>query len=125
MSSERNGRLVSIRCVGHYGADELTAHLDRHVDDPALPPDARILLDLRESESVKDRSVGTLREMADYFVARAPRFGNRAALVVEGALRYGLMRMAAAWVEVHGVDAQVFRDEGEARRWLLGERPPP
>jgi hypothetical protein len=34
-------------------------------------------------------------------------------------VRYGLMRMAAAWADFHGVEAGVFLDEAKARAWLL------
>jgi hypothetical protein len=89
------------------------------IDSDDFPKPARILLDLRKAGSVLKRSISDLKRIAATFVEHSCLFDNRVALLVDGLARYGLMRMAAAWVERDGVSAAVFRDPDEARRWTL------
>jgi hypothetical protein len=113
------GDLALVRCVGVYTTDALIGALNSLLSNPDLPEHAQILLDLRNSQSVLNRSIPELRRIATTFVGVAGRFDHRCALLVRGAARYGLMRMAAVWAELRGVEARVFRDEQEARNWLL------
>lgn len=82
------------------------------------------VLDVRESESVLGRSIADMRAIADSFMQRAALTDRRLALVAEGPARFGLMRMAATWVELAGIEAKVFRDLGEAQAWALSRLPP-
>jgi hypothetical protein len=115
---EIDGQLCVLSCQGSYSADELIAALDALLSDPNLPENPLLLLDLRESASVLRRPIPELRRIAYYFTKHAHRFDNRCALLVSGAARYGLMRMASMWIDLRGVEARVFRDEAESREWL-------
>jgi hypothetical protein len=114
------GRVCVLRCEGEYEIDEATSALDELVRSQELPGDAELLLDVRAADSMVRSSVGELRSVAEFFVERASAFENRCAILVDRPVHYGLMRMAAAWVELQGVEAAVFRNETEARDWLLG-----
>jgi len=116
----REGELVLVRCIGVYSTDELIGVFSSLLSAPDLPERAALLLDLCESQSVLGRSIPDLRRIATTFTAVAGRFDRRCALLVRGSARYGLMRMAAVWVDLQGVEARVFREEREAREWLLG-----
>lgn len=124
VETSRDGRLCVMRCHGEYAIAELKAGLDGFIEDPELPADARFLLDMRGAESVLRSTPARLRDVATYFARRASHFGHRCALVVEGTLVYGLMRMASSWIEYEGVEARVFRDTEPAREWLLAPAPP-
>lgn len=76
-----------------------------------------VLLDLRRSASLVRRPVAELRQVTGYFAIELARDDLSCALLVKGAVRYGLMRMVASWVP-GGVRVRVFRDGGEALTWL-------
>lgn len=111
-----------VRCEGEYEIADIKAALHAFLEDPALPPDAEMLMDVSRADSMLHKPVGPMRELARYYAARSEAFGSRTALVVEGLARYGLMRMAAVWASIEGVDARVFRDENEAAAWLLADQ---
>jgi hypothetical protein len=123
VAAQLEGALFVVRCVGEYGVDELLSCVDRSLAAPGFPEHAHALLDVREAQSLLSRSVSDLRRVAFHFLHHRERFGNRGALVVEGLARYGLMRMASTWVHLRGIDMRVFRNEPEARAWLLGDTP--
>jgi hypothetical protein len=115
---EREGRIFVMRMRGSYPADALIHRLDEILALDDFPAGAGLMLDMREAESVLNRSTREMRDVTEYFAAHSEPFGHRVALLVEGLARYGLMRMAAAWADLEGVDAGVFRDEDKALAWL-------
>jgi hypothetical protein len=119
VATTREGRLYIITFAGTYSPDEVIGSFRSIVDADDFPKNARLLLDLRNADSVLERSISDLKLIAEHFVDNARSFDDRVALVVDGLARYGLMRMAAAWVERDWVSAPVFRDMAEARRWVL------
>jgi hypothetical protein len=112
-------RLLTIRCEGTYSVEELR----RPWNDVAAMRDLQLpiacVLDIRESESILRRSVADMRGIAESFLQRAAITDRRLAIVTSGAARFGLMRMAATWVELAGIEAKVFRDLEEAKSWVL------
>lgn len=110
--------MFRMRVVGAYPSQALMRALDEILASDDFPAGAGLLLDMRKSESVFDRSTREMRDITEYFASHAEPLGNRIALLVEGLARYGLMRMAAAWADLAGVEAGVFRDEAKARAWL-------
>lgn len=119
MSYRLEGRLLVVIAEGHYPVQELKDVFEGAMRDPELPADARLVVDVSRSESLIRRSTPELRELERFFLGHAPRVGGRVALVVEGLVRFGLMRMAAAWVDLAGYQARVFRDLEQARAWAL------
>jgi len=113
-----DGRVVVVVCEGTYPPEELGAAWRRAQAHPAYPPDHRICLDTRKSASLARRSTAELRSIAEGFVSRAQSVGNRCALVARPGVQYGLMRMASAWVDSHGVVAFVTTDLVKAIAWL-------
>lgn len=74
-------------------------------------------MDLRRSEAT--RSTGELLSVVDFVGSqRDHTLPLRCAVVATTDLRFGLSRMAAAYVERYGVDLQVFRDVQSAEYWL-------
>ena len=78
---------------------------------------ARVLLDMSQSQSVAERATRELEESARLFAERASVV-RKVAIVAPQDLVYGLMRMAAAFSEGGGLNAQAFRDKSEAEAWL-------
>lgn len=115
--------IVTLRMVGRYAPADIRAALLAALDDPRGGPTAGLLFDVRASTSLADRPTEAIREMARFLASYGARFGGRMALLATADYAFGLMRMGSVIVEAEGVAAQTFRDEAEARAWLLG-RPP-
>ncbi len=110
--------LIALRLSGEYAPTEIKSALLDALDDPRLPGDAQLLFDLRESRSIQDRTADDVRDMARFLAAHGQRFGNRVAMVTNGDLAFGLMRLGAVTAQSGGVEAEVFRDIHSARAWL-------
>jgi hypothetical protein len=119
----REGRLVVVQCIGQYSPDDIFQRLDEAERAPNYPEEPEMLLDVRNAQSVLRRPSRELRGVTHRFARRAARYGHRCAILVEGRLRYGLMRMAATWIGFENVDARVFTSEPEAKQWLLEVAP--
>lgn len=117
--THREGRIYTVVASGSYSTLDLRRALEDILAREDFPPDARIMLDIRAADSVVHRRVDELRSVTEHFLSHADRFGGQAAIVVRGAARYGLMRMAATWAELAGVHVFVTRDVDEARARLL------
>lgn len=115
---EFDDRVIVLRMVGKYAASDIRKTILDALADVRLPKGAVLLFDLRESTSLRDRTADEVREMARFLAAHGPRFGNRLAMVTGDDLAFGLMRLGSATANSGGVDAEVFRDMGAARRWL-------
>jgi hypothetical protein len=116
-----DGEVIVVRPAGKYTTHELKAAILDALDDERLPPRAVLLLDLRESRSLQDRTADEVREMAHFLATHGGRFGQRLAMVTTGDLAFGLMRLGAAAAESRGLAAEVFRDVEAARVWLSRE----
>ncbi len=93
--------------------------LDEIVADPARPAPSHLILDVTRSESFQRRATADLRAITEHFLRHASVFERRCAVVVEGAVGYGLARMTSTWLEMEDVQVRIFSDTEEASRWLL------
>jgi SpoIIAA-like len=116
-----DGDVIAVRAAAKYSTHELKAAILDALDDARLPPRAVMLLDLRESRSLQDRTADEVREMAGFLASHGGRFGHRLAMVTNGDLAFGLMRLGAAAAESGGLAAEVFRDLATAKAWLSRE----
>ncbi|MGD8412666.1 MAG: STAS/SEC14 domain-containing protein [Candidatus Latescibacterota bacterium] len=104
---------------GVYGSEAIIQSFNEALEDPAFPGEnARLLLDVRGSDSLADRSVEDLRKVAEHYARNADRVGRRCAIVAQSDIHFGLMRMAVAFTETYDADARVFKSEDEAVDWL-------
>lgn len=113
-----DGRVLVIQGAGEYATAELVEAWLHGRELPAFGTARGICLDVRESSSLAKRSVEDLRGVTEWFIAHAAEVGGRCALVTRPGVQYGLMRMAAAWVELKSLEAEVFTDLAEATAWL-------
>ena len=113
-------RLIHLSFHGETSVSTLERVLDEALDDPACPPLPEIVVDIRHSTSVGERSSDELRSGARLFAARQDRLGRRSAVIAEPGFQFGLMRMTGSYAEGSGRQVGVFSSEGEALAWLLG-----
>ena len=64
------GRLLTLTLEGEYPPEDVITTFDRALGDPSLPPDARLLIDVRSSESVASSPTSSLRMVAEAFPSR-------------------------------------------------------
>ena len=95
-------RLLTMYLEGEYPPEDVITTFDQALADQALPPDARLLIDIRPSESVAASPTKDLRLVAEAFPQRAARVGGLCAVLLEGLLQYGLMRMASVFSHLNG-----------------------
>ncbi len=112
-----DGDRLLVRCEGEYPSEALVDAWVAALEDPRGPAVCTLLVDVRRSAALIRRPIGELRRVAGYFAFELARRDVTCALLVEGAVRYGLMRMVASWIP-GGVRVRVFRDEGQALGWL-------
>ena len=115
---EFDNDVILLRLVGKYTTSDLKSSILDALDDARLPQRPVLLFDLRESQSLQDRTADEVRDMGRFLAAHGRRFGNRLAMVTASDLAFGLMRLGAVAAEAGGVAAEVFRDMGAAKEWL-------
>ena len=113
-----DGDVLVFKPSGVYPPDELYIAWDAAMADERCPPEPRVLLDVRHSRALQGRSVADLRKVTQFFLDRAVGRSRRVALLAEGALQYGIMRMAATWVSLDRATARVFTSQTDALDWL-------
>ncbi|MFL5561854.1 MAG: hypothetical protein ACJ79K_10300 [Gemmatimonadaceae bacterium] len=120
---EIDGTIVVLHLTGIYPPSELRAAFVAALAKPRERPLSGIMVDLRESESLMTRTLGDMTSIVGFLAYHATAYGNRVALVVAGDTQYAVIRMAAEDLHTAGIAASVFRDAGEALRWLRPSTP--
>jgi len=101
--------MAQLTVHGSPGPSEWRVALRRLVEDPALPPGAAVLCDLRAATADGERAPIS-EDLLDLLGHR------RAALVVRAGERPALEREASAASHLH---VEIFTDYRTALRWLL------
>src|SRR5690349_17311416 len=96
------------------------------VDGPRFPPRARVMIDDRELDGFAT-TASDVDALVHAVAERSARLaGCRCAVVVGGALDFGLARMwQLSSGERTGVGVQLFYDVDAAAAWLAAGTPPP
>ena len=113
-----DSNIIVVNFSGTYTIDAMKAEITRSLDDPGCPDDAIMLLDLRDDESVQERSPKDIREMSYFFGEIRDRIHRRMAMVTSDTLSFGLMNMAKAYDQSMGIDCRVFNDMDKALDWM-------
>ncbi len=115
------GIIFKMVAEGEYSTQDMIDCFDEALADPALPANARYLLDVSRADSLVKHTNAEMLQVLGHFIPISDRVGGMCALVAEPQVHYGKMRMAATWAQDQGLDARVFRVYEEAVRWLRGE----
>jgi hypothetical protein len=114
---------IRTTCTGEVGFDEVVAHFRELEGNPSLPARLDVLLDLSACRTLPES--GQVRSIAGE-VARLQsklRWGACAIVAPRDAM-FGMSRMFQVLVEACFSSSRVFRELGEAERWLASVRAP-
>jgi hypothetical protein len=107
-----------------YVPADIQKALLQGLKDPQTSGVAGLLFDVSRSKSLRTRSPDDVIAMGYFLAQYADAFARRVALVGFDDFPYGMMRMGQVTLERQGVASEVFREEAQARKWLLqNERP--
>lgn len=111
-------RIILTTAHGILTDDELLAHKQRLVRDPAFEPDMVELSDVRGVDELAVTPEG-IRRFVEQDREDADRFGDyKLAIVASQDVVFGMARMYATLTEANLSTVGVFRDMEEARAWL-------
>jgi hypothetical protein len=107
---------IETACVGDVSLAEVLDHF-RELAGLDLPPHLDVLLDLSPMTSLPE--TGQIRTAADAVggLAATVRFGACAVVAKENVI-FGMSRMFGVYAERAFARVHVFRERGEAERWL-------
>ena len=111
--------IISLRMIGDYEVRDLRSALLAALDDPRAIHLKGLLFDVSGSESLKQRYATDVIEVGNFLASHQHRFNNRIALVAATDFRYGMMRLGSAALQTHAVVNRVFRNDADARVWLI------
>src|SRR5689334_16513566 len=111
--------IISVRMIGEYEVREIQAAFLAALDDSRAVDLKGLLFDVSESESLKERYAADVIDVGNFLATHNHRYGNRVALVAGTDFRYGMMRLGSAALRTHAVVNRVFRNDAEARAWLI------
>lgn len=114
---------IDTRCTGALTLDEVMSHFRKLEADPSLPGRLDVLLDLDEVTSLPEST--QLREVTRAISRLEPRVAwGACAIVASRDALYGMSRVFEVLVEGLFARTHVFRERGEAQRWLDSRRLP-
>jgi hypothetical protein len=116
---ELQDRLLVLHLIGNYDFDEPVRAVAAALTDPAFRSGTMLLVDARLSTT--RRSSDELRERAIWMQSLTARgIAARSALLINSKPhQYGVARMAGAYVQMRGLEFEIFTDMEEASLWLL------
>jgi len=114
-------RVLVVRLDGDYGYNEPMRAVTAAMQDPGFIPGTPLLIDARRSTT--SRSSEEFRSRAIWMAGlTAKGLSHRCAMVIRSLPhQYGLARMAATHVEIHGLELQIFTEIEQAFEWLQEE----
>jgi len=113
--------MLRLSFEGDTSLSALGALLDEALADPECPTTPGVLVDLRQSTSIGQRSGDEMRTGAGLFQERADRLSGRMSVITHAGVQYGVMRMAGAYADGMGVEVGVFETESAAVEWLAAD----
>ena len=123
-------RIIALRMVDIYVPADIQKTLLQGLADPRTSSAIGLLFDVSLSKSLRIRTNDDIVAMGYFLAQHADAYARRVALVGFDDFPYGMMRMGRVTLEHEGITSEVFREETQARKWLLQNRsiavtPPP
>jgi len=111
--------IVVLRMIDLYVPADIQKALLQGLADPGTKPAVGLLFDVTRSKSLRVRSSDDIAAMGYFLAQHAEAFARRVALVGFDDFPFAMMRMGRITLEREGITTEVFRDETNARKWLL------
>lgn len=111
--------ILSLRMTGEYEVREIRSALLAALDDPRAVDLKGLLFDVSGSESLKERYAADVIDVGNFLASHQHRYNNHIALVAGSDFRYGMMRLGSSALQTHAVVNRVFRNDADARAWLI------
>jgi len=112
--------VVTIALEGENSPDAVIQCFHEALEDPAVPAQFFLMLDVHKSTSLATRPTPEIIRVAEYIGPFKDRVTRCAVLATEN-VQFGLSRLGAVYSETAGVMTSVFRDRDEAVSWLHGK----
>jgi len=119
VSFEFADRIIVLRMIDLYAPADIQKTLLQGLTDPRTSGAIGLLFDVSQSKSLRTRSNDDIVAMGYFLAQHADAFARRVALVGFDDFPYGMMRIGRVTLEHEGITSEVFREETEARKWLL------
>jgi hypothetical protein len=123
VSFEFADRIIVLRMIDLYVPADIQKTLLQGLADPRTSGAIGLLFDVSLSKSLRIRTNDDIVAMGYFLAQHADAFARRVALVGFDDFPYGMMRMGRVTLEHEGITSEVFREETEARKWLLQDPP--
>jgi hypothetical protein len=111
--------IIVLRMVDLYVPADIQKTLLLGLSDPRTSEAVGLLFDVSRSKSLRARSSDDIIAMGYFLAQHADAYARRVALVGFDDFPYGMMRMGRVTLEHEGIASEVFREETQARKWLL------
>lgn len=111
--------IIALRMIDLYVPEEIQKALLQGLTDPRTSRAVGLLFDVTRSKSLRTRSSDDVVAMGYFLAQHGEAFARRVALVGFDDFPFGMMRMGRVTLEREGITSEVFRDEVNARKWLL------
>ena len=111
--------IVVLRMIDLYVPTEIQKALLDGLSDPKTKGAIGLIFDVSRSKSLRVRSSDDIAAMGYFLAQHADAFSRRVALVGFDDFPFAMMRMGRITLEREGITTEVFRDDTNARKWLL------
>jgi hypothetical protein len=119
VSFEFTDRIIVLRMIDLYAPADIQKTLLEGLTDHRTSGAVGLLFDVSRSKSLRTRSSDDIIAMGYFLAQHAEAYARRVALVGFDDFPYAMMRMGRVTLEHEGITSEVFREETDARKWLL------
>ena len=116
---EFSGGIIALRMIDLYVPADIQKALLQGLTDPGTSGAAGLLFDVTRSKSLRARSSDDVIAMGYFLAQHADSYARRVALVGFDDFPFAMMRMGRVTLEHEGITSEVFREDADARKWLL------
>ena len=119
VSFEFTDTIIVLRMIDLYVPPDIQKALLQGLADPRTSGAAGLQFDVSRSKSLRTRSSDDIIAMGYFLAQHGDSYARRVALVGFDDFPYAMMRMGQVTLEREGITSEVFREETQARKWLL------
>jgi len=111
--------IIVLRMIDLYVPEEIQKALLQGLTDPRTSGAIGLLFDVSRSKSLRTRTSDDVVAMGYFIAQHGEAYSRRVALVGFDDFPFAMMRMGRVTLEREGITSEVFREETDARKWLL------